>query len=163
MQADFLVATLKKLRKLGIHTAIDTSGYAPAPIFNKVVSITDLILFDLKIVENKKHKTYTGIDNGLILKNLQHLLESETAMRIRIPLVNTITADNKNLERIRDLLAGRENVEIDLLSYHDLGKGKRDQIGMQSPAIKLSAPSPERIDEIRRIFDPDKFTINLGG
>jgi len=163
MQAEFLIKILQKLKDQGIHTAIDTSGYAPSDIFQKVVSITDLVLFDLKIAETKKHKTYTGTDNDIIHQNLRYLLHSDIPMRIRVPLVNNITADNQNIAQLQKLLTGRNRIDIDLLSYHDLGKGKREKMGMGTNGNKLSAPESERLEEIRRIFDPDKFTVNLGG
>ena len=163
MQSEFLIKMLHRLKKMGIHTAIDTSGYAPSEIFCKVVSITDLVLFDLKIAEIRKHKTYTGTDNSIIHQNLRYLLQSEIPMRIRIPLVNSITADNHNIERLQKLLTGRNMIDIDLLSYHDLGKGKREKMGMGTNGNKLTAPDPERLAEIRRIFDPEIFNVNLGG
>ncbi|HSG67914.1 MAG TPA: glycyl-radical enzyme activating protein [Bacteroidales bacterium] len=163
MQSEFLIKILKKLRSIGIHTAIDTSGYAPSNIFKEVVALTDLVLFDLKIIDNKKHRTYTGIDNSQIHKNLNYLIENKTPFRVRIPLVNNITADNKNLEKIKQLLKGDAKVDIDLLSYHDLGKGKREKMGMKTPAKALSAPSPHRLKEIHKLFDPASFNINMGG
>lgn len=163
MQTALLIEILKQLKDKGIHTAVDTSGYAPLSIFQEVVELADLILFDIKLVENKKHKIYTGTDNSRIHKNLKYLLENDISFRIRIPLVNEITADDVNLKKIAKLLNGNKNVDIDLLSYHDLGKGKRDRLGIKPDKTSLTAPSPERMQEIDQMFQSHGFRVNTGG
>jgi len=163
MQTAFLVEILKKLHKNGIHTVVDTSGYAPLGIFQEIVELADLILFDIKIVENKKHKAYTGTDNSRIRTNLKFLMDHNIPFRIRIPLVNEITADDSNLKKIAGLLKGNKNVDIDLLSYHDLGKGKKKRLGIIPDKTNLTAPSPERMHEINQMFQSHGFSVNLGG
>jgi len=162
MQTEFLITILKKLREMNIHTAVDTSGYAPSDIFNEVVSLTDLVLFDLKIIDNKKHELYTGTGNSLIHKNLQNLSDSKVPFRIRIPLVNEITAVDKNLSGIRKMLTGKGIIEIDLLSYHDLGKGKQQKMG-QKGGNKLTAPDDKAIASIIDKFKSAGFKVNIGG
>lgn len=163
MQTEFLMEILNKLREMNIHTAVDTSGYAPTDIFKEVISLTDLVLFDLKIIDNKKHNLYTGTDNHLIHDNLDHLIKSKIPFRIRIPLVNEMTADDENLNGIAVMLRGKGDVDIDLLSYHDLGLGKQQKTGLKSSNSKLTAPGKERIEEIRNLFRSYDFNVNIGG
>jgi len=162
MQTEFLLEALKKLREEGIHTAVDTSGYAPTDIFSEVMTLADLILFDLKISDKKKHELYTGTGNSLIHKNLKQLVESGIPFRIRIPLVSSITDDDENLEGIGNLLSGYQNIEIDLLSFHNLGKGKQDKMGIKNQHL-LAAPDSKRVEYIRNKFKAMGFTVNLGG
>lgn len=162
MQSEFLIALLKQLRNAGIHTAVDTSGYAPAEVFSDVLAHTELILFDLKIMDNKKHELYTGTENTIIHKNLELLTLSDVPYRIRLPLVNHITADDTNLDTIAAWFRTKDNFEIDLLSYHDLGKGKKDIMGLKSYHT-LSAPDQTRINEIKKKFEDQGFTVNIGG
>ncbi len=162
MQTEFLIRILKQLSKENIHSTVDTSGYAPPEIFNEVIQLADLILFDLKIVDNKKHELYTGTGNSLIHNNLAHLTDSKIPFRIRIPLVNKITADDRNLDGILSILGNNNNVEIDLLSYHDLGKGKQQKMGTKSNHT-LTAPDEKRIDEIRHKFQSMGYNVNIGG
>jgi len=163
MQTGFLLEMLKKLRELQIHTAVDTSGYAPAEIFKQVVDLTDLVLFDMKIIDEKKHKLYTGTDNSLIHTNLDYLIINEVPFRIRIPLVNEMTADDENLKSIAMMLKGKGDIDIDLLSYHNLGQGKQHKAGIKSSNTKLSPPDAARIEEIRNLFDSYGFKVNIGG
>ena len=163
MQTGFLLEMLKKLRELHIHTAVDTSGYAPADIFKEVVDLTDLVLFDMKIVDGKKHNLYTGTDNSLIHTNLNFLCKNKIPFRIRIPLVNEMTADDENLESIALMLKDKGDIDIDLLSYHALGQGKHHKAGLKSSNTKLTAPDKARIEEIRKLFESFGFKVNIGG
>jgi len=162
MQTEFLFEILGKLRSKGIHTAVDTSGYAPSGIFRELLTLADLVLFDLKIIDPGQHELYTGTGNTQIHNNLRILAESGVPYRIRIPLVNKITANNENLDRIANLLKGYEEVEIDLLSYHDLGKGKKQKMGLDVKHT-LTAPDENRIFEIKKKFEAQNFNVNIGG
>jgi pyruvate formate lyase activating enzyme len=163
MQSAFLIEILKKLREQNIHATVDTSGYASLKNFREITSLVDLILLDLKIIDNKDHKLYTGTDNSQIHKNLDYLIERKIPFRIRIPLVNVLTADSGNLKRIANMLKDKGEINIDLLSYHDLGKGKKEKMGIKEKKIQLTAPSKERIEEIHDMFTSYGFNVNLGG
>jgi len=162
MQTEFLLELLRKLKEEGIHTVVDTSGYAPTEIFKEVINLADLILFDLKIVDKKRHKLYTGTGNSQIHKNLKQLAKSKIPFRIRIPLVNEITADDRNLEGIAEMLSKLGGAEIDLLSYHDLGQGKQQKMGIRN-SNTLAAPDKNRIREIGDKFKSMGFKVNIGG
>lgn len=164
MQSEFLFHMLKLLRDEGVHTTVDTSGYAPGDVFDKICREADLILFDLKLADNNKHRYYAGTTNSLIHQNLDKLIASKTKYKVRIPLVNELTASDENLDSIASLLRGKGAVEINLLSYHDLGKGKQSaSVKKKQNKIKLSAPSAERLQEIHDKFTSYGFTVGLGG
>ncbi len=164
MQADFLLRMLNLLARAGIHTAVDTSGYAPPDIFHEVVSHAGLILFDLKIIDEQKHELYTSTGNELIMDNLRYLARSRIPYRIRIPLVEDVTASDENIRAIAELLKDKGKVNIDLLSYHDLGKGKASSNERtQSRNLVLKAPSPERIKDIRSYLESYNYIVSTGG
>ncbi len=163
MQTAFLLEMLNKLRELEIHTTVDTSGYAPADIFNEVVGLTDLVLFDLKIIDNRKHQLYTGTGNSRIHSNLQYLTDNNIPFRIRIPLVNEITADDLNLDEIITMLKGKGDIIVDLLSYHDLAQGKQLKMGIKGGGNMLTAPDKKRITEIHDKLISHGFEVNIGG
>jgi pyruvate formate lyase activating enzyme len=161
MQTAFLIEMLNALKKENIHTAIDTSGYAPEAIFREVVNLADMVLFDIKIIDNSKHELYTGTGNKLIHNNLKYIANSGIPFRIRIPLVNKITAEEENLMQIANLLTAYKNVEIDLLSYHDLARGKQEKLGVKQK--KLTAPEGAKTEKIRQLFASRGFKVNIGG
>ena len=163
MQAEFLIEILKKMKNLKIHSTVDTSGYAPEKLFSEVASFADLLLFDLKIIDNDLHNKYTGTDNIQVIKNLEYLIKQEIPFRIRIPLINNITATDKNLHDIISLLNENTWIPIDLLSYHALGEAKLNKLRTFNKTTNLSAPAGERIKEIRQMFESRGFNVSIGG
>lgn len=164
MQSEFLLCIMKQLHKEGVHCVVDTSGYAPREVFRPVVDQADLILFDLKLADAGQHQLYTGTSNDIIHRNLELLDSSDTPYRIRIPLVSEITASNENLEGILSLLSGKDPEEVNLLSYHDLGKGKHHpDHSKKELKTELTAPGGERLGEIMDKFQQQGYSVSLGG
>lgn len=131
MQGDFLVDILKRTKEEGIHTAIETSFYAPLEMIKKVLPYLDLIYVDLKIFDEKKHKEYTGVSSKLIKDNIRYLLTSEYKDKviIRTPLIPTKTADIKNIQDIAHYIVNLdENVRYELLNYNPLASSKYDLV-----------------------------------
>lgn len=163
MQSVFLISILRRLKELNIDTVVDTSGYAPTEIFNEVCELADLVLIDLKIANSGKHKAYTDTENVLIHTNLKHLTDHSIPFRVRIPLVNELTADDENLINIAELLKDGKEINIDLLSYHDLGKEKWQKSGLMPTHRTLSAPDKKRLAEIKALFKSYGYNVNIGG
>jgi len=126
MQADFLVELLEHLN--GIHTAIQTSGYADQETFKRVIDKVDYIMLDIKIADGKLHKKYTGVDNELILKNLEYLKSSNKPYIIRVPLISDITDTSENLSAISNLVG---NSEIEYLPYNTFAGAKYPMVGRE--------------------------------
>lgn len=123
MQPDFVVDVISKLD--GIHTVLQTSGYAQTEVFAKVVSACDMVYFDLKLMDSEAHCKYIGVDNALILNNI-HLLDTmEVPYVVRVPLVPGITDTAENLTAIAETAAGLHGlVRVDLLPYNKAAGGK---------------------------------------
>lgn len=118
-QSEFVCEVFKKLKKENIHTALDTSGYVKWEILEKLLPYVDLVLFDLKIADNRKHQELTGVENKLILENLHRLTEyrnqhcAKPSIWIRTPLIPGDTAIEENILAIGKILkeVGTENIE----------------------------------------------------
>lgn len=128
LQADFLIEFLEKVQK--VHIAIETSGHASTSVFGKVISLVDLVLFDVKHMDPVLHQRYTGVSNRLILKNLEYLCQSQKDFIIRIPLIPGVNDTEKNM---LDLLAVIKEVKsllrVELLRYHQTAGAKYTMIG----------------------------------
>jgi pyruvate formate lyase activating enzyme len=98
MQADFVVEVIDSLED--VHILLDTSGYGSEGDFRKLVDRSDLVYFDLKIIDHVLHQHYTGCDNSLILSNLHLLSEMGNPYVIRVPLVPGVTDTRQNIEDI---------------------------------------------------------------
>lgn len=141
-QPDFLEQLLILLRKQNIHTAIETSGHAPAKIFQRIAPLADLILFDIKTMDPAAHKTHTGADNTLILENLKWLCESGRQLVVRLPLIPHVNDSTAQMEAVRELVQNAAGlVRVELLRYHKTAGAKYEMLGMEyRPSFDVNAP-----------------------
>lgn len=161
-QPAFLTALLGACRRRAVHTALDTSGEAPLKDLKAAARLADLILYDLKIMDNEAHKKFTGTGNRRILNNLRALDSNPSRITVRIPLIPQITDTKENLEAIRDFLLTLSIRRVDLLPCNRLGERKYERLHMtpaSGSAKRLSRP-PE---EIQKWFDVRGFEVNTGG
>lgn len=122
-QSDFVIEFLPKIQP--VHTAIETSGYAPASVFEEVISFVDLVLFDVKHMDPVMHKQYTGVNNRLILNNLEYLCASQKDFIIRIPLITGVNDTEKNMRDILSVIRDAQSlVRVELLRYHKTAGAK---------------------------------------
>lgn len=98
MQYEFLLETIGLLK--GYHLCIETSGYADAEIFKRVVDSLDFIIMDIKLLDDELHKKYTGVSNKQILENFNYLKQSGKPFVVRTPMISGITDTKENLEAI---------------------------------------------------------------
>ncbi len=152
LHTKFLVALFKELKKLGIHTAIDTSGgcFSKSPSFMKsldeLLALTDLVLLDLKQIDPSKHKTLTGLSNEHILDFAQYLASKNIPVWIRHVLVPGITDNDADLQKLATFIKALANVEkVEVLPYHKLGVYKWEALGYDYPLKDVEPPSEERV------------------
>lgn len=128
-QPEFLSECLERLGD--IHTCIETSGYAAPKVFRKVVSKLDYIIMDLKIMDEEKHRHYTGVSNHCILENLEYLKNSGKPFRIRIPVIPGVNDDRENFELTSQVLKGANGLDfLEILPYHTTAGAKYSMVGM---------------------------------
>ncbi len=129
MQAEFVAEVIDLLDDL--HVVLDTSGYASEADFRLVAERSDLIFFDLKLIDRDAHRHYTGCDNDLILSNLRTLSRSAARFVIRVPLVPGVTDTDENLEAIAQTVQHLPGLlRVDLLPYNKAAGAKYRYVGM---------------------------------
>ena len=129
MQPDFVLAVRALLPEA--HAAVETSGYAAPEVFQRVAKAMDLVIMDVKLADPRLHRRWTGVDNGLILQNLDWLRESGIPFWIRIPLIPTVNDTEENMRRTAALLKGAPRLErVELLPYHKTAGAKYGAVGM---------------------------------
>ena len=142
---------LKLCKEKGIHTAVDTCGYAPYEHFERILPYTDLFLYDIKLPDSEKHKHYTGVGNELILDNLKKLLQTGAKVWIRIPVIPTVNDSVEEMQKIKDFLSACEAVDkIELLPYHPMGESKAKAMEKQQQVFGV--PGKEKMDVLRGVF-----------
>ena len=165
VQSDFLEGFLKRCTEIGIHTALDTSGYAEQEVFMKIAPFVDLFLFDIKHLDKDIHKNYTGVSNTLILENFDWIINSGYNLIARIPVIPDISDDLKYIKGLKDYLDKRKSInfnEIHVLPYHHIGCGKYDTFNIESHH-SFNEPSNELVEEIAVIFRKSGFKTKIGG
>lgn len=125
VQWEFTLELLKAAKKLNIHTAIETCGYADQETFSKILNYIDLFLFDFKSTNSVKHEELTGVPNALILDNLDFLYKQGAEIILRCPMIPGINDTSEHLQGICDLSKKYTNLKgVEILPYHDMGRGK---------------------------------------
>lgn len=124
MQADFVCDMLDHLN--GIHTAIQTSGYADEETYKRVISKVDYVMQDIKLVDEDEHIKYTGVSNKKILKNIEWLKQSGKEFIFRVPLIPDITDTKENLDRISEIVDG---YDVEYLPYNKMAGSKYKMLG----------------------------------
>ena len=167
MDPDYALELLAELGRRGFHRAVDTTLYADPDVVRSVAGACDLLLVDLKSMDSEVHRRYTGVPNGSILENLRLVAALGTPYFIRIPLITEVNASEENIAASAAFLRSLSRLpdEVDLLPYHDIGKGKHERLGtVYNPqALAFSAPSKEEQDRCVRQFVEAGLTARLGG
>jgi pyruvate formate lyase activating enzyme len=127
LQADFCRELLELLRGR-IHTAIETSGFAPSEDFSRVVELCDFVFMDIKLADPDMHKKYTGVDNAMILQNAELLKSSGKPHRFRTPLIPGITDTDENLAAIEKIVG---DSAWERLPYNELAPVKYKNVGRE--------------------------------
>lgn len=162
MQADFVWTVGERCHDLDIHTALDTSGYAPREALIAVADVIDLFLYDIKTVDNAVHLAYTGVPNVNIIRNLRMLDEMGKRIWIRFPLIPGLNDDEQSLSNLADLITSLTAVEeVRVLPYHRAGAAKYARLGREYMFTHTKEPSGE--DEAAYLAERTGLSVRVGG
>lgn len=121
---------LAALQSAGVHTAVETSGYAAPEVFRRVAGHADLVLFDVKHADPVQHRRWTGVDNAPILRNLAWLCTSGRPFVVRIPLIPGVNDTRENMLQTCLLIKDAPGLErVEILRYHKTAGAKYAMIG----------------------------------
>ena len=123
---DFIRDLAKKCKQEGISVAIDTAGNVPFESFEKVIPFSDMFLYDIKAITPELHKKGTGVDNSLILSNLQKLITSGSKIIIRVPVIPSFN-DGNEMTLIKDYISYNK-LNAEFLPYHSMGDSKKEAL-----------------------------------
>jgi len=163
IQADFALALLERCKLLGLNTALDTCGHVHWQVLEKALQFTDLVLFDIKHLDADEHRDGTGVDNKLIMDNLEKAANYGRArIWIRVPVIPGYNDSDQYMERLARGLQGIKAEKVSLLGYHEWGRPKYQSLGK---AYQLSGRKPlsdERICAIAGIFKSQGLDATAG-
>lgn len=160
LQAAFAEQLLKALKRLGIHTAMETCGYTDWTVFERLNPHLDLLLYDLKHIHGETHRQYTGKSNTRILQNLERLLKGDIPIIIRIPVIPGVNDQAGAMQDMASFLRqhnGGMIERVDLLPYHKLGVGKYAALGFDYMLKEENTPDEKTMAEFEHIFSNQGF------
>jgi pyruvate formate lyase activating enzyme len=164
LQHDFLHALLIECKERDIHTIVQTCGFAPYEIVDRVRDNVDLFLYDIKIMDDRKHVKYTGASNGQILENLKKLAENGSSIVVSFPIIPGINDDDKNVTRIAQFIQPLANIkQVNLLPYHRAGIEKYKNLGKPYKLDRIEPPSDQRIKSIKEKIESFGIRVGVGG
>lgn len=164
MQPDFLLQILQECRKKEIHTAVETAGYVNPDSLQMISPYVDLFLYDLKIMDSRKHQELTGVPNDLVLGNLRWLAEKHPQVIVRAAIIPGINDDEVNLQQIGEFVSSLKCVaEIHCLPYHKAGVDKYRRLGLEYRLADLEPPNDESMLQISRKLEEFGLKVKIGG
>ena len=157
LQAEFVCELFALLKAQNVNTALDTSGVMfdadDVHVFDGLLSVTDLVLLDIKHIDDGEHKKLTGRSNKNILAFARYLAEISKPVWIRHVLVPGITDDDACLKRLKSFIDSLGNVQkVEVLPYHTMGRIKYQKLGIDYPLEGVRPPSAERVKNAKEIL-----------
>ncbi|RCX18735.1 pyruvate formate lyase activating enzyme [Anaerobacterium chartisolvens] len=157
LQADFVAELFKRCREIGVHTALDTSGFADMDRVRELLCYTDLILLDIKHAVDEKHRAITGVGNSRIREFAFYAAQKGIPIWIRYVLIPGYTDGEEDLKPAAEFISQIKTVEkIEVLPYHSMGAFKWDKLGQKYLLEGVESPTEEQVKKARDILESGK-------
>jgi pyruvate formate lyase activating enzyme len=153
LQKEFIKAVFDQAKTYGIHNALDTAANIPWEDLENILPSIDLVLLDLKVMDEELHINGTGVSNRRILQNAINLSQQNVDLIVRIPVVPGINATEENMRATAGFLQNFPRLKyVELLPYHDLGVDKYSSLGYSTQDASFEIPSQEEISHLSKSF-----------
>ncbi len=160
MQADFAVEILKACKENGIHTALETCGFAAWEDLKKLLVWTDAVFFDVKHMDADEHRKLTGHGNERILENLMKTArEGRSTVAVNVPLIPGLNDSRENLAATARLMMDLKLKKVRVLPFHKLGKHEYEELGISYGADYLKPASRHALDEAKAFFEEQGLAV----
>jgi pyruvate formate lyase activating enzyme len=164
MQWPFLEALLEECGWRNIHRAVDTAGHVGQDILKRIAGHTDLFLYDLKLMDDMRHKEWTGVSNRRILENLRFLSGSGARIFIRLPLISGVNDDEHNLHQTASFIKSLPELPeaIYLLPYHPVARHKFAKLEREDDFVLFEEPTMESVETAVKILCATGVPVHSG-
>jgi pyruvate formate lyase activating enzyme len=163
MQPDFLEALLEGCKERNIRTALDTCGYASLETVDRIKDNVDLFLYDIKSMDERTHKKYTGVSNKLIIQNFKKLAENGSNILVRFPVIPGINDNAENITQTGEFALSLGVKQVFLLPYHRAGIEKYRSLDKSYRLENLQSPSDEKMQMIKEKLITLGLDVKIGG
>ena len=164
-QPEALLELLKQCKEHGIHTTVDTGGYAPWLNYEKIMPFTDLFLYDLKLLDPENHVKFTGVKNELIIENFQKLLTKNVNVELRIPVIPGVNDSREEIQMYTDFLRDiiKHAPKIQLLPYHNIAGNKYRKLNAENRMENIDKVNGLNIDLFKQELESVGLKVGIGG
>ncbi|MDX5592182.1 [formate-C-acetyltransferase]-activating enzyme [Pseudovibrio sp. SPO723] len=162
-QARFAIELLKRLKRLGYNTAIETTGHGNTALLMEMSKYCDEVLYDFKIMDPETAKKTTGINLQRSLDNFRGLIAQGTHVVPRIPLIPGYTMHAENIQAILDYLSEFDLKEVHLLPFHQFGANKYETFEMEYELKDVPVPTDNEVEAIKALVEARGYKVNVGG
>ena len=162
LQAPFVALLFKKLRENNLHTCLDTNGYVGvySDEVHDMIAESDLIMVDIKHLDDAKHHQLVGVSNQRTLRFVRHLADIGQRARVRYVVVPGYSDDLHDVEALAQFISPMKNIEqVELLPYHNLGSHKWKTMGLEYPLEGMAPPNSESMAEIQALLE--SYGLNI--
>lgn len=160
-QPEFVRELFSLCKEDGISTVLDTSGYGKWEDLENILPLTDLVLLDIKAMDNAVHQKWTGVSNQLILENAVRIA-AKVPVRISLPLIPGVNDDKENLLKTAEF-ACKNGVEwMDINPFHALGAAKYESLGLESPYTQFRPMEKEEVEQAAELFRGYGLKVSVG-
>ncbi len=162
-QPEFTLALLKALKKRGINTALDTTGFTSPQNIDAVLPYTDLFLYDLKHMKSDQHRAVTGVPNERILENAKRIADAGGKLQVRIPVIPKFNDTEENIRETGEFCKslGDAVTIIQLLPYHNMGVMKYQRISNDHKVLEAPVPSDEKIRSLKKLLEDLGLSVTV--
>lgn len=163
-QPEFAESILRACHESGINTAVETTGFAEKRVLDRVIPHVDYVLMDIKHINSKKHKEFTGQPNELILENAAYIAELSENMTVRVPVIPTFNDTEQEIRDIACFAARLSKVtRLHLLPYHRLGRDKYTGLGREYLLDGIEPIPSEKINALYEAACESGLIVQIGG
>lgn len=165
MHADYLLKALKECGKRMYHRVVDTTAFANLDTLLQVADNCEMFLVDLKLMDSRKHKEFTGVGNEKILANIRELAKTKCEILFRMPLIKGVNSDEKNIIKTAKFINSLEGqrAHISLLPYHKVAENKMLKLGVPDDFIAFEEPNDDDLSKFISIFKTYGIEASVGG
>lgn len=163
LQAEFLLELARACRVRALHAALDTCGFAPWEVLGRVREYIDLFLYDVKLIDEDRHRRCTGVSNALILENLRWLAGLGHRIILRLPLIPGVNDDAGNVRATGALAAALRIPRVDVLPYHRAGVDKYERLGADYALPDARPPTAQEVEAVVEVLQEFGLQVSIGG
>ncbi|MCO7124793.1 glycyl-radical enzyme activating protein [Sporolactobacillus shoreicorticis] len=162
-QAPFAIELAKVIKNEGIHLVCETTGFSKPAVFQEFMKYMDLIFYDVKHWDSEKHRAITGVDNEIIIHNLESALTTQKKLIVRIPIIPCFNDTLSDAAHFSQLFKRIGVTKVELLPFHQFGLNKYAELGRKYEMKDVRQLHAKDLQDYKKVLNEAGITVKLNG